>query len=130
NRTVSRVSVGRHPTAMLLNAERTRLYVANSNDDSVSVIDTATDKEIERINVRLSESVPEGNTPEGLALSGNNLYVANAHSNSVALVELSQKSTVRAFIPTGQYPSAVAVVGQTIFVGNGKGTGLENSSMV
>ena len=130
NRRVSRVSVGRHPTAMLLNPERTRLYVANSNDDSVSVIDTSTDKEIERINVRLSETVPEGNSPEGLALRGDDLYVANAHSNSIAVVELSRRSTVRGFIPTGQYPSAVAVVGQTIFAGNGKGTGVENSSMI
>lgn len=130
NRRVSRVSVGRHPTAMLLNPERTRLYVANSNDDSVSVIDTGTDKEIERINVRLSESVPEGNSPEGLALSGADLYVANAHSNSVAVVELSHRSTVRGFIPTGQYPSAVAIVGQTLFIGNGKGTGVENSSLI
>ncbi|HET8782996.1 MAG TPA: bifunctional YncE family protein/alkaline phosphatase family protein, partial [Pyrinomonadaceae bacterium] len=127
-----RVPVGRHPTTMLLNPERTRLYVANSNDDSVSVINTRTDREIERISVRLSETVPEGNSPEGLALSGDDLYVANAHSNSVAVVELSEKSrsTVRGFIPTGQYPSAVAVVGKTIFVGNGKGTGLENSSVV
>ena len=130
NRTVSRIGVGRHPTAMLLNPERTRLYVANSNDDSVSVIDTATDREIERINVRLSESVPEGNSPEGLALNGNDLYVANAHSNSIAVLALSQRSTVRGFIPTGQYPSALAIVGQTIFAGNGKGTGVENSSMI
>lgn len=140
---VKRVAVGRHPTAMLLNPERTRLFVANSNDDSVSVIDTASDQEIERINVRLSESVPLGNSPEGLALLGDDLYVANSHSNSVAVVELSAKargersdeahaerSTVRGFIPSGQYPSAVAVVGQTIFIGNGKGTGLENSSVV
>ena len=142
-RPVQRVAVGRHPTAMLLNPELTRLYVANSNDDSVSVIDTTTDKEIERISVRLSEDVPPGNSPEGLALSGDDLYVANSHSNSVAVVELSPKargeksddahaerSTVRGFIPTGQYPSAVAVVGQTIFIGNGKGTGVENSSVV
>jgi YVTN family beta-propeller protein len=140
---VRRVAVGRHPTAMLLNAERARLYVANSNDDSVSVIDTSTDKEIERINVRLSETVPPGNSPEGLALSGDDLYVANSHSNSVAVVELSAKavgekweagqterSTVRGFSPTGQYPSAIAVVGGTIFIGNGKGTGVENSSLV
>ena len=139
---VSRVAVGRHPTVMLFNPEQTRLYVANSNDDSVSVIDTQTDQEIERINVRLSEGVPLGNSPEGLALRGDDLYVANAHSNSVAVVELSAKaldeasdgheerSTVRGFIPTGQYPSAVAVVGQTIFIGNGKGTGVQNSSLV
>jgi YVTN family beta-propeller protein len=125
-----RIPVGRHPTAMLLNAQRTRLYVANSNDDSVSVIDTQTDKEIERINVRLSEGVPPGNSPEGLALNGDDLYVANAHSNSVAVVELSGKARVRGFIPTGQYPSAVAAVGETIFVGNGKGTGIQNSSVV
>jgi YVTN family beta-propeller protein len=142
---VKHVAVGRHPTAMLLNRERTRLYVANSNDDSVSVIDTSADKEIERINVRLSENVPPGNSPEGLALSGDDLYVANSHSNSVAVVELSAKShsanseageeesersLVRGFIPTGQYPSALAVVGRTIFIGNGKGTGVENSSLV
>jgi YVTN family beta-propeller protein len=136
----SRIAVGRHPTVMLLNPARTRLYVANSNDDSVSVVDTKTDKEIERISVRLSEGVPPGNSPEGLALRGDDLYVANAHSNSVAVVELSPKasgegwdderSKVRGFIPTGQYPSAVAVVGQTLFIGNGKGTGLQNSSMV
>ena len=137
---VSRIAVGRHPTVMRLNPSRTRLYVANSNDDSVSVVDTTTDKEVERISVRLSEGVPPGNSPEGLALRGNDLYVANAHSNSVAVVELSgkaqgqdsgeQRSKVRGFIPTGQYPSAVAVIGPTIFVGNGKGTGMQNSSMV
>ncbi|HET6974531.1 MAG TPA: alkaline phosphatase family protein [Pyrinomonadaceae bacterium] len=127
---VSRVAVGRHPTAMLLNPERTRLYVANSNDDSVSVIDTQTDKEIERINVRLSEGMPRGNSPEGLALRGDDLYVANAHSNSVAVVELSKKSRVKGFIPTGQYPSALALVGQTLFIGNGKGTGVQNSSLI
>ena len=131
---VSRVQVGRHPTAMLFNPERTRLYVANSNDDSVSVIDTQTDKEIERISVRLSEGGPPGNSPEGLALVGDDLFIANAHSNSVAVVELSEekdgRSKVRGFIPTGQYPSAVAVVGQTIFIGNGKGTGLQNSSLI
>jgi len=135
---VLRVGVGRHPTAMLLNRERTRLYVANSNDDSVSVIDTTTDKEIERISVRLSEGVPPGNSPEGLALRGDDLYVANAHSNSVAVVDLGNEPSerahargrVRGFIPTGQYPSAVAVVGQTIFIGNGKGTGVQNSSVI
>jgi YVTN family beta-propeller protein len=149
---VSRVPVGRHPTAMLLNPERTRLYVANSNDDSVSVIDTQTDKESERINVRLSEGVPPGNSPEGLALRGDDLYVANAHSNSVAVVELNNRtsganasswdrtsqeeglaparSKVKGFIPTGQYPSALALAGSTLFIGNGKGTGVQNSSVI
>ena len=43
------ITVARHPTAMLANRAHTRLYVVNSNADSVSVIDTAVDREIERI---------------------------------------------------------------------------------
>jgi YVTN family beta-propeller protein len=140
------VSVDRHPTAMTPNAEGTRLFVANSNADSVSVIDTTTDQEIERIDVRLAEGALPGASPEGLALSDDEpiLYVANAHSNAVAVVLLSDKvrgrkkadkmvsvakSKVLGFIPTGQYPSAVAVADGKLFVGNGKGTGFEPSSM-
>ncbi len=37
---------------------------------------------------------------------------------------------MRGFLPTGQYPSAIAFAGGTVFVGNGKGTGFVNSSIV
>jgi YVTN family beta-propeller protein len=140
------IAVDRHPTAMAPNAAGTRLFVANSNADSVSVIDTTTDQEIERIDVRLAEDALPGASPEGLALSDDEqtLYVANAHSNAVAVVLLSDKlrgrkkadkmisvpkSKVLGFIPTGQYPSAIAVADGRLFVGNGKGTGFEPSSM-
>jgi len=142
----SYIGVDRHPTAMTPNAGGTRLFVANSNADSVSVIDTATDQEIERIDVRLAEDALSGASPEGMALSDDEktLYVANAHSNAVAVVELSEKargekkiermadapkSKILGFIPTGQYPSAVAFADGKLFVGNGKGTGFESSSM-
>src|SRR6185369_409466 len=49
------IPVERHPTAMKLNTSGTRLFVVNSDADSVSVIDTEADREIERINVRLTE---------------------------------------------------------------------------
>jgi len=149
------IPVGRHPTVLLRNAAGTRIYVANSNADSVSVLETASDREIERINVRLADGEKVGASPEGLALSGDErtLYVANAHANAVAVVALSaeargaaaaadeeeedegdaaqdSRSTVRGFIPTGSYPSAVAVANRMLFIGNGKGTGFENSSVV
>jgi YVTN family beta-propeller protein len=144
------IPVARHPTAMILNSRKSRLFVVNSDADSVSVIDTETDKEVERINVRLSENASLlGDSPEGLALSDDDatLYVANAHSNSVAVIRLSaqasakgtiagpasesaSRSRVGGFIPTGQYPSAIAFAGGALFVGNGKGTGFENSSGV
>jgi len=140
------IPVDRHPTAMIPNAEGTRLFVANSNADSVSVIDTTADQEIERIDVRLAADALPGASPEAVALSDDEktLYVANAHSNAVALVALSEKargaksadkiaeaakSKILGFIPTGQYPSAVAVADGKLFIGNGKGTGFEPSSM-
>ena len=149
---VTFIDVGQHPTKLLLNQDETRLFVASANDDSVSVIDTNTDKEVERISVRLAESGELGNSPQGLALTQNELYVANSHSNSIAVVALGPQSAsasraradedededeaepgrskVRGFIPTGQYPSAVIFAGGKLLVGNGKGTGVENSSMV
>src|SRR5438445_2683420 len=89
------IPVDRHPTAMISNAEGTRLFIANSNADSVSVIDTTTDQEIEPIDVRLAEDALPGASPEGVALSDDEktLYVANAHSNAVALVALSKKAS-------------------------------------
>ena len=157
DRSITNILVERHPTAMILNSSETRLFVVNSDADSVSVIDTASDREIERINVRLAENALIGGSPESLALNADEstLYVANAHANAVAVVALSSRargvaaarrergereergnqddgdrSKVRGFIPTGQYPSAIAMIGPTIFVGNGKGTGFLNSSLV
>src|SRR5215472_11451939 len=150
---VTFVPVGRHPTTMLLNSGRTRLFVANSDEDSISVIDTLRDRVIETISVRLSEKSLPGGAPEGLALSadGTTLYVADAHSNAVAVVSLGPaakgvsqhneeasdddeeptgRSQVRGFIPTGQYPSALAVANGWLFVANGKGIGFEASSVI
>lgn len=141
---LSHITVDRHPTAMILNRAKTRLFVVNSNADSVSVIDTRNDKLLERINLKLAENEPIGASPEGLALSEDEktLFVANAHANAVAVVSLASSSSsvtsktdspnskLLGFIPTGQYASAIAAVGETLFVGNGKGTGVENSSLV
>jgi len=140
------IGVDRHPTAMMISADGTRLFVANSDADSVSVIDTSADQEVERIDVRLAENALPGASPEGIAFSADEktLYVANAHSNAIAVVALSAKarggsaiakiqddpkSKILGFVPTGQYPSAVAVADGKLFVGNGKGTGFEPSSM-
>lgn len=135
---VTHITVGRHPTAMIFNKAKSRLIVVNSDADSVSVIDTRTDRVVETINVKLAEKEQNGASPEGLALSDDEkvLYVANAHANAVAVIEFETKPTLRepskllGFIPTGSYPSAVAVVGDRLFVANGKGTGMENSSQV
>ncbi len=140
------IAVERHPTKMLFNRDRTRLFVANSDGDSVSIINTNTDKLHQsepKINIELAENQPNGMSPQGLALSDDEktLYVANAKTNSVSVVGLDpqineenraankSRSKISGFIPTGNYASAVAVVGNRLFIANGKGTGVENSSM-
>ncbi|MBS1794653.1 MAG: hypothetical protein JSS81_12410 [Acidobacteria bacterium] len=140
------IAVERHPTKMLFNRAKTRLFVANSDGDSVSVIDTKTDEPYRfepKIDVRLAENQPAGISPQGLALSDDEktLYVADAKVNAVAVVELAAalekenrpedklRSRVVGMIPTGNYPSAVAVAGGRLLVANGKGTGAENSSV-
>ena len=142
----ARIPTGSHPSVLLMDDARRRLYVANSNNDSVSVIDTDADREIERINVRLTAAALPGVSPEGLAVSpdGGTLYVANARADCLAVVRLGDQargegtpagkepapSRLAGLIPTGRYPSALALVGHTLFVGNGKGTGTANSSNV
>lgn len=134
---VSYINVGRHPTLMALNGSQSRLYVTNSDGDSVSVIDTSTNAVIKTINVQLMDRAAIGASPEGLALSEDEktLYVANSHVNAVAVIKLADRPSTAAgskllgFIPTGTYPSAVAVVGKRLFIANGKGTGMENSSL-
>jgi YVTN family beta-propeller protein len=151
-RVLRRIAVGRQPTTMIASRDGSRLYVANSGDDSVSVIATDDDRELERIAVGLVPDGPRGNTPEGLALDAQELrlFVTNAHSNSVAVVALSaaarpaskQRSSADAgdeadahsgvlgFLPTGNYPSAVAVVAGRLFIANGKGTGFDSATGV
>ncbi len=92
---INRITVERHPTAMVFNAAKSRLYVVNSNADSVSVIDTAADKELERINVRIAEKAQLGSSPESLVLSADEktLFVANAHSNAIAVVALAESES-------------------------------------
>ena len=140
------IAAARHPTLMLFSRDKTRLYVADSDGDSISIINTNTDTLYQsepKIDIKLAENAQNGMSPQGLALSEDEktLYVANAKTNAVAVIELDPKinqesrsedksrSRILGFIPTGNYASAVAVVGDKLFIANGKGTGMENSSL-
>ena len=56
---------------------------------------------------------------------GKRLYVANADNNDVAVIDISKKddSKTLGFIPTGWYPTALALSpdDHKLFVGTGKG---------
>ena len=125
------VTVGSNPNDMCLSSNGAFLYVANSNDNSVSVIDVKKRQVIETLNTALFPNAPTGSTTNSVALSEDNktLYIANADNNCLAVfnVEKPGFSVSKGFIPVGWYPTCVRVVGKNLFVSNGKGlTSLAN----
>ncbi|HVW14526.1 MAG TPA: bifunctional YncE family protein/alkaline phosphatase family protein [Mucilaginibacter sp.] len=119
------IKTGSHPNELLLNNKGTLLFVANANDNSVSVINTTTDKVIETLSTSLYPTRLTGSTTNGLALSADEktLYIANADNNCLAVFDVSKPGSSHSlgFIPVGWYPTNVKTLGNTIIVANGKG---------
>ncbi len=119
------IAVGDNPNELLLNKKGSYLFVANANDNSVSVIDTKQQKVVEVLNAALYPNSPSGSTSNGLALSADEktLYIANADNNCLAVFDVSKIGTSKSkgFIPVGWYPTNVKVINKNIFVSNGKG---------
>ncbi len=121
----AQIPVGDNPNDLCLSKKGKYLFVANANDNSVSVIDIAQRKVLETLNAALYPDAPNGSTTNGLALSADEktLYIANADNNCVAVFDVSQPGSSRSkgFIPVGWYPTNVKVVDKKLFVANGKG---------
>jgi YVTN family beta-propeller protein len=130
----ARIPVGRQPNKMILNQDQSRLFVANGNDDTVSVIDTTANAVIETIPVVAPSgtlSNPgnfKGANPNGLALSPDEktLYVTDGATNALAVIARdptgATPSSVTGLIPTGWYPTAVSTSanGSYLYVANAK----------
>jgi len=119
------IKVGSHPNELLLNKKGTYLFIANANDNSVSIINTATNKVVEVVSTAMYATKLTGSTTNGLSLSADEktLYIANADNNCLAVFDVSKpgSSQSRGFIPVGWYPTNVKVLGNKILVANGKG---------
>ncbi|WP_374948279.1 bifunctional YncE family protein/alkaline phosphatase family protein [Mucilaginibacter sp.] len=122
---LSSISTGSHPNELLLNKKGNLLFVANANDNSVSIINTVTRKTLETVSTALYPTKLSGSTTNGFALSANQktLYIANADNNCLAVFNVSKpgNSQSRGFIPVGWYPTNVKMLGSKILVSNGKG---------
>jgi YVTN family beta-propeller protein len=120
-----RVAVGDNPNDICQTTNGKWLFVANANDNSVSVINTKTLAVSETLNAALYPNSVPGSTTNSVALSSDNktLYIANADNNCVAVYDVSMpgSSRSRGFIPVGWYPTCVRTIGNTIYVANGKG---------
>ena len=121
---------GSHPTALLLNRDNSRLFVALTDRDEIAVLDTATGKPLSYLSTRLPEQQYGGSDPEYLALSPDEktLFSANAISDSVAVFDLSKLSSGQplqavGFVPTQWYPTVVAATGKDLLIASAKGRG-------
>ncbi|WP_321471773.1 alkaline phosphatase family protein [uncultured Paludibaculum sp.] len=104
------VPTGLHPNGMAWDESHARLYVANNNDDSVTVIDTGANHVLRQIKVQPFAGVPSGIAPTAAALStdGKRLFVACGGINAVAVIDTAS-GHIDGLIPTGWYPSGLAL---------------------
>jgi YVTN family beta-propeller protein len=107
------VVTGAHPTQLL--AAGSHVYVADADGHDVAAVDVASGAIARRYDLATTASPPPGQTPSGMALStdGRTLFVTESGFDDVAVVDVAS-GRVRARIPTGWYPMAVAYVARAI----------------
>ena len=129
---IREIEVELHPSGMALSPDDSRLYVANSNSDLISVIDTKSGQVIKNLSSKPMKELPFGSAPNSLSIApdGKTLFVANGGNNHLAVIDLNT-GLVKGLIPTGWYPGAVTLSGdgRTLFVANVKGVGSRQSGL-
>jgi YVTN family beta-propeller protein len=90
------------PYGVAVTPDGTKVYVANVSNQTVSVIDTATNT--------VPATIIVGLGPTGVAVSqdGSKVYVTNADSDSVSVIDTAT-NTVTATVPVGSFSAGVAV---------------------
>ncbi len=89
-------------------------YVANTNSDSVSVIDTAS--------YTVVTTIPVGSIPHGVTITpdGRHAYVANYGSGTVSVIDTSSNTvTATVGVGAGPYGVAISLDGTHAYVSNG-----------
>ncbi|MEO7015548.1 MAG: alkaline phosphatase family protein [Leifsonia sp.] len=121
---VSSIAVQLHPTAMFLSG--TTLYVANTNSDTVSVIDTATSTVKQTIATQPWASSTTGYEPTAVTMQDDHLLVSLGRANAVAVYKVDLKdprdpASYIGLLPTDYFPENVTVVKGQIVVTNTRG---------
>ncbi|HEY4019649.1 MAG TPA: alkaline phosphatase family protein [Pseudonocardiaceae bacterium] len=121
---VGSIAVGLHPTAMYV--KNNAVFVANTNSDTVSVIDTTKGQVVQTIETRPWPSSNVGYEPTGIAMTDDgHLLVTLGRANAVAVYRYYndplQSVDDIGLLPTDYYPAAIATVGGQIVVTNTRG---------
>lgn len=122
--TVSSIDVQLHPTAMYLDGPT--LYVANTNSDTVSVVDTASNKVLQTIATQPWASSRVGYEPTALTMRGDHLLISLGRANAVAVYKINKHdprdpASYIGLLPTDYYPGNITTVKNQIVVTNVRG---------
>ena len=135
------VAAGTHPCALEISPDGRTMYVALANRDAVAAVNVGGDQFVVKgyFDTRLPQQSYFGAEPEALALSpdGSRLYVANAISDAVAVMDTTKLTAKAAkegmvepigFLPTEWMPMSMSFTGGKLYVATakGKGTGPNN----
>ncbi|WP_158863024.1 alkaline phosphatase family protein [Leifsonia sp. AG29] len=124
NAPVASIDVQLHPTAEFVDGNT--LYVANTNSDTVSVIDTASGAVVQTIATQPWASSKTGYQPTGITKQGDHLLVSLGNANAIAVYKVDTKdprdpAALIGLLPTDYYPENVAAVNGSIVVTNTRG---------
>src|SRR5438270_7027300 len=111
------ISVGRTPQESCTDGRR--LYVVNTGADSLSVIDTQSERVTSTVSVAQRGS-RFGASPTSCTIDGTRLFVTLGNTNSVAVIDRNANREVGQ-IPTGWYPTKVLMDADRLLVLSAKG---------
>jgi DNA-binding beta-propeller fold protein YncE len=129
-----RLVVGPRPSALAINPDGSRLFVALAGTDQIAIVDTRGRKVLRYLQDQAPGAPSEGSTPNALALShdATKLYVAEADNNAIAIFDVSGQVSKRASlaavrpmgrIPTDWYPTGLLEIDKKLIVMSGKAHG-------
>lgn len=112
NKKVAEIKVGKEPSCVAITPDGEKVYVANTESGTVSVIKAGRKKAVDTIKV--------GAEPFGCALTpdGRKLLVTNQSSNTVSVIDTHSDYVVTTIKKVGQKPHGIAIAadGKKIFV--------------
>ena len=119
---VGSITVGLHPTAVY--ASGNTVFVANTNSNTVSVIDSTKDAVVQTIATQPWPEASVGYDPTAITLTNGRLLVTLGRANAVAVYKFTsaqQPASYVGLLPTDYYPSEVYTDGNQIVVANTRG---------
>ncbi|POX48474.1 bifunctional YncE family protein/alkaline phosphatase family protein [Streptomyces sp. Ru72] len=120
---VGSIDVGLHPTAVY--AKKGAVFVTNTADNNVSVIDTANDKVVQTIATQPWPEASVGYEPDAVTLTDDgHLLVTLGRANAVAVYRYTSPQQPAGYVgllPTDYFPAQIATVGKKVVVSNTRG---------